>query len=201
MLKPNEIHHRNDKLMGFEGKRYSLRLSGITALTASLTDSDSLDGTLSWSVAYYEKAKLNPALKAEPGIDHNLPKELQDHPELKVGPVCTCALANSRAEPSLCLLQVETTAVDTAEEADVTRTPPDPQFPSGILSIVIHQINSLERQNLSGAKGKNREGQAGQDTDEAAEDANNIPSAYCEIIVNDDMIFKVLLVRSSQAPS
>ncbi|ORY73397.1 hypothetical protein BCR35DRAFT_148274 [Leucosporidium creatinivorum] len=159
MLKPNEVHERQDKLMGFE-------------------DSDSLDGTLSWSVAYYEKAKLNPALKAKPGVDHNLPKELQDHPELKV----------------------ETTAVDTAEEADVTRTPPDPQYPSGVLSVIIHQINSLERQNLSGAKGKNREGQAGQDTDDAAEDANNIPSAYCEIILNDDMIFKTRVKQYSQMP-
>jgi hypothetical protein len=62
-----------------------------------------------------------------------------------------------------------------------------------VLSVIIHQINNLERQNLTGAKGKDREGQAGQDTDEPAEDANNIPSAYCEIILNDDMIFKASL--------
>ena len=116
-----------------------------------------MQGKLNWSVAYYEKAKLNPALKMEPGIDHNLPKELQDHPELKV----------------------ETTAADTSEEADATRTPPDPRYPSGIFSIVIHQINNLERQNLTGKKGAHREGQAGQDTDDPSEAEGNLPSS-CE---------------------
>lgn len=48
------------------------------------SDADSMSGTLSWSVAYYDKATLNPALKKTPGIDHSLPKELQDRPELKV---------------------------------------------------------------------------------------------------------------------
>jgi hypothetical protein len=48
----------------------------------------------------------------------------------------------------------------------------------------------LERQNLAGASGKEREGQAGQDTDEPSEQSENLPSAYCEIIVNDDMIYK-----------
>lgn len=116
-----------------------------------------MQGKLKWKVAYYEKAKLNPALKMKPGVDHDLPKELQDHPELKV----------------------ETTAADTAEEADATRTPPDPRYPSGIFSIVIHQINGLERQNLKGKTGKDREGQAGQDTDDPAEETGNLPSS-CE---------------------
>jgi hypothetical protein len=74
--------------------------------------------------------------------------------------------------------------------ADVKRTPPDPAYPSGILSVVIHQINNLERQNLQGASGKDREGAAGQDTDEPSEQGNNLPSGYCEIIVNDDLIYK-----------
>lgn len=149
MLKPNEVHKRTDKLMGFE-------------------DADAMAGTLTWSVAYFEKAKLNPALKLAQGIDHSLPKELQDRPELKV----------------------ETNTVDTPEEADVSRTPPDPNYPSGILSVVVHNILSLERQNLKGATGKSREGQSGQDTDEASEQDSNLPSGYCELIVNDDLVFK-----------
>jgi hypothetical protein len=74
--------------------------------------------------------------------------------------------------------------------ADVERTPPDPKYPSGILSVVIHHINNLERQNLQGASGNDREGSAGQDTDEASEQGSNMPSGYCEIIINDDMIYK-----------
>ncbi|SGY31845.1 BQ5605_C002g01266 [Microbotryum silenes-dioicae] len=159
MLKPNEVHKRSDKLMGYE-------------------DSDSLSGTLHWEIAYYEKAKLNPDLKAAPGIDHNLPKELQDHPELKV----------------------DTSAMDNAEEADVRRTPPDSSYPTGILSVIIHQINNLERQNLKGASGKDREGHAGQDTDDPSEAENNLPSAYCEIVLNDDMVYKTRVKQYSQMP-
>ncbi|KZS93944.1 hypothetical protein SISNIDRAFT_474054 [Sistotremastrum niveocremeum HHB9708] len=74
---------------------------------------------------------------------------------------------------------------------DIDRTPPDPKYTSAILSIVVHQINNLERQNLSGTTG-NREGAAGQDTDEPSEQGNNLPSAYCELVINDDLVYKTL---------
>ena len=77
---------------------------------------------------------------------------------------------------------------------DVSRTPPDPAYPSGILKVVVHQINNLERQNLFGTSGKEREGQAGQDTDEPSEQGNNLPSGYCELIVNEDMIYKTYVL-------
>lgn len=60
----------------------------------------------------------------------------------------------------------------------------------GILSVVVHQINNLELKDLSGTSGKDREGQAGQDTDEPSEQSDNLPSAYCEILTNDQMVYK-----------
>ncbi|GAA5969047.1 hypothetical protein JCM11641_007450 [Rhodosporidiobolus odoratus] len=160
MLKPNEMMHRTDKLMGFE-------------------NADSMKGTLTWSVAYYEKAKLNPELKKEPGVDHSLPVELQNHPELKV----------------------EGNAQDTPEEADVQRTPPDPQYPAGILSVMIHQIHNLEKQSVKGATGKDRqEGAAGQDTSEASEQADNLPSSYVELALNDDIVYKTRVKQYSSMP-
>lgn len=120
-----------------------------------------MDGKLHWSVGYFDKARLNKELKKAPGVDHDLPKELQDRPEL----------------------QVETKAVDNEEEKDVYRTPPDPRFPAGVLSVMVHQINNLENKNLRGTTGRHREGRPGQDTSEASEMDDNIPSAYCEIII------------------
>lgn len=72
---------------------------------------------------------------------------------------------------------------------DVEKTKPDPQWPSGVLSVIIHQVNNLERQNLKGKSG-DREGEAGQDTSEASEQADNLPSGYGEIIINDEMVYK-----------
>lgn len=124
---------------------------------------DEMSGTVTWSVGYFEKVKLNPKLKLKAGIDHALPKELQDKPELKV----------------------EENSIDTEEEADASRTPPDPNYPAGILSVIVHNIFGLERQNLSGRKGRIREGQSGQDTDDPSEQDDNIPSAYVEIVLDD----------------
>lgn len=45
----------------------------------------------------------------------------------------------------------------------------------------------VERQDIKGNTGS-REGQGGQDTSAPAEEGANLPNAYCEIIVNDDMI-------------
>jgi len=76
----------------------------------------------------------------------------------------------------------------------IQHTPPDPKWPSGILSVIVHQINNLERKNLKGTTGE-REGQAGQDTDEASDSqGGNLPSAYCEIVVNDDLIYKTYVL-------
>ncbi|BGP36486.1 hypothetical protein JCM10449v2_000387 [Rhodotorula kratochvilovae] len=159
MLEPGKMHHRTDKLMGFE-------------------DADSMAGTLTWSVAFYPKVKLNPELKKAPGIDHTLPKELQDQPELKL----------------------PENMPDTAEEADIDRTPPDPKYPAGILSVVVHHLSSLERQNLKGASGAHREGTAGQDTDAPSEQGGNLPSSYCEFVVNDDLVYKTRVKQYSTMP-
>ncbi|TKA51956.1 hypothetical protein B0A53_05040 [Rhodotorula sp. CCFEE 5036] len=159
MLKPDEMHHRTDKLMGFE-------------------DADEMSGTVTWSVGYFEKVKLNPKLKLKAGIDHALPKELQDKPELKV----------------------EENSIDTEEEADASRTPPDPNYPAGILSVIVHNIFGLERQNLSGRKGRIREGQSGQDTDDPSEQDDNIPSAYVEIVLDDCVKYRTRVKQYSTMP-
>ena len=82
---------------------------------------------------------------------------------------------------------------------DVQKTKPDPQWPSGVLSIILHQVNNLERQNLEGKSG-DREGEAGQDTDEASEQSDNLPSGYGEFLVNDDMVYKTRVKQYTTNP-
>ena len=65
---------------------------------------------------------FNKALKKEESP--NVPKEIKDKHEG---------------------IQEKPTVADTQEEADALRTPPDPSIPSGILSVIIHQINNRER--------------------------------------------------------
>lgn len=89
-------------------------------------------------------------------------------------------------------------AVDSKEEADALHCPPDPKWPSGILSMIVHNIEGLETREVEeGVKGKEREGTAGQDVDAPA---RRLPSGYCEMIVNDDIIYKTRVKQYTNAP-
>ncbi|KAG9019015.1 hypothetical protein FRB90_007187 [Tulasnella sp. 427] len=173
MAEPNVIHERVDPLMGFE-------------------DANEMDGKLYWSIGYFEKAPLNkelerpvPPPKDSQGNVQTEQKPPRTAPEMEMRPGDKAPNPASHDLPP--------------PPPDVQRTPPDPKWPSGILSVVVHQINNLERQNLKGNTG-DREGQAGQDTDEPSEEGSNLPSAYCEIIVNDDLVYKTRVKQYSSMP-
>ncbi|RAL58766.1 hypothetical protein DID88_009180 [Monilinia fructigena] len=97
-------------------------------------DSDSsMPGELHWEVGYFGKPQFRPAMRSH-GKDVNLPKELQDKDELQ--------------DPK--------GSLDTSEEDAVVHTPPDPLWPSGVCSVIIHQIVNLELQNIKGSNGKRK---------------------------------------------
>jgi Ca2+-dependent lipid-binding protein len=61
-------------------------------------------------------------------------------------------------------------------------------------------VNRLvERQDIKGNTGS-REGEGGQDTSEPAQEGENLPNSYCEIIINDDMIYKTRVKQYSSMP-
>jgi len=150
----------------------------VTSRTDALQgfeDANKMPGNLHWSIGYFEKAALNQGLKKDPNA--NAPKEIKDKAEA----------------------QSSGTVADSKDEKDALRIPPDPEVPSGILSVIVHQINNLERQDIKGSTGE-REGQAGQDTSEPAEEGDNLPSSYCEIIMNDDLVYKTRVKQYSSMP-
>lgn len=140
---------------------------------AGYEDATAMKGTLHWSIGYYDKVSLTRELE-RPLENPPSPKKSAPEMEMRPGDKAPSPAVKKSPPPP----------------PDVSRTPPDLKYPSGILSVIIHQINNLERQNLKGASGNNREGQAGQDTDEPSEQGSNLPSGYCEVIINDDMVYK-----------
>ncbi|PBK93314.1 hypothetical protein ARMGADRAFT_1013004 [Armillaria gallica] len=151
---------------------------------AGFEDADKMDGVLHWSIGYFDKVPLKKELEQPPENPPPPPPKTAPEMEMRPGDVAPNPAAKDLPPPP----------------PDVQRTPPDPSYPSGILSVIIHQINNLELQNLSGAGGKEREGQAGQDTDEPSEQSDNLPSAYCEIILNDDMVYKTRVKQYTSMP-
>ena len=151
------------KMIQHPGKMYP-QVSKLKGLEA---DSE-MPGELHWEVGYFSKPKFRPALRTD-GKDRNLPKELQDKPEL----------------------QDNKGVLDTELADAVAHTPPDPLWPSGICSVVVHQIVNLELENIKGSEG-NRKGReyepavpAGEITEEASK---KLPSSYCTILFNDQLV-------------
>lgn len=72
-------------------------------------------------------------------------------------------------------------------EAAVLVTPPDPEWPSGIVSIQVHEVRGLgvrnegRETNFIKTPGHSREGQKGQDEDGQELEDEGLPSSYCMV--------------------
>lgn len=153
------------KLIQHPGKMFPQisKLAGVKA------DSE-MPGELHWEVGFFGKTQFRAALRTD-GKDISLPKELRDKKEL----------------------QDDRGAIDTQEEDAVVHTPPDPLWPSGILSIVVEQIVNLQLADIKGSDGK-RKGKEWEPAREAGdikeEQGKQLPSSYCTILLNDTLVYK-----------
>jgi Ca2+-dependent lipid-binding protein len=117
------------KMIQHPGKMYPQvsKLSGME-------EGSEMPGELHWEVGYFGKPKFRPALRTD-GKDKNLPDSLKNHEAL----------------------QDDKGTLDTKDSDAVAHTPPDPLWPSGICSVIVHQIVNLELENIKGSDG-NRKG-------------------------------------------
>ena len=115
-------------------------------------DSEERPGSIEFTVGFYSKAHPNQALSTD-GMDPSIPDDLKDEPEFK----------EDRA-----------VALNSLEES-ILVTPPDPELPSGILSVQIHEIRGLAMRN----------DRKEDDIDEAEEqeEGEHLPSSYCTMYV------------------
>ncbi|KAK5989033.1 Meiotically up-regulated gene protein [Cladobotryum mycophilum] len=164
------------KLIQHPGKMFPQvsKLCGVKA-------DSSMPGELHWEVGFFGKTQFRKALRTD-GRNINLPKELSDKTEF----------------------QDEKGAVENEQEDAVVHTPPDPLWPSGVLSIVVHQIVGLELANIKGSNGNRRGKEYEPARPEAGEvkeeQSKKLPSSYCTILVNDDLVYKTRTKVVSSQP-
>jgi hypothetical protein len=200
--------HRNDEVQGFEGAylpledpsaRWCRRLT-VTVLGLA-TEGGKSQGKLSWSYSYWPKLPLNPELQASPDLSTITPSKTLTEMEMRPGDIGPSPAAKDGPPPP----------------ATPLRTPPDPAYPSGILSVIVHGLSKLEKAHLEGSGGS--EGDTGQDTDDLGEidlcafsrsapllgfraaetDAfasarPSRPSPYAEILYNDQLLYQTRCV-------
>jgi Ca2+-dependent lipid-binding protein len=96
------------------------RTDGLTGFEQA----DTMIGKLTWSVSYYEKTSFDSSRKAPQ------PEKSEQQAD-----------EDARSQKG---------KGKSKDKADARNTPPDEDFPSGVLSVIVHHINNLERQNLKG---------------------------------------------------
>ncbi|RDW56363.1 hypothetical protein BP5796_13238 [Coleophoma crateriformis] len=137
-----------------------------------------LPGTLYWDIGYFPRSGFKSSMKTD-GQDDSVPEEIRDRAEF----------------------QDDKGIVTTQQEIDVTTTPPDPSLPTGICSILVHQIENLEEERPSGSFGSYKPWSpaqiSGENTDE---EADQLPSSYCTILQNDELVFKTRTKVKSSNP-
>ncbi|KAI1388335.1 uncharacterized protein F4822DRAFT_242469 [Hypoxylon trugodes] len=165
------------KLIQHPGKMYQQvsKLRGVKA-------DSSMPGELHWEVGYFGKTQFRAALRTD-GKDLGLPKEIRHNKEL----------------------QDDKGAIQNDQEDAVVHTPPDPLWPSGILSVVVHQIVNLELANVKGSEGGKRKGgkeyEPARDAGEIKEESSKrLPSAYCTMLLNDELVYKTRTKVVSSKP-
>lgn len=152
----------------------------VSKLTGQDANSE-MPGELYWSIGFFNKPSLRPALRTS-GKDVNLPAELKNNP----------------------MLQDDKGSLDNEGENAIMHTPPDPLYPTGILSVIVHQIVNLEVRDMTGTYGNRKNGKEyspGMQTGETKqEEGGKLPSAYCTIAINDELAYRTRTKVVSSKP-
>ncbi|KAK6543529.1 hypothetical protein TWF694_000275 [Orbilia ellipsospora] len=141
-------------------------------------DGKEVPGKLNWEVGFFKRTEFKKSMKTT-GEDIRVPRELRHKQEFH-----------------------EEIAVPTAEDDKLAlNVPPDPNYPTGIVSITIHEIQHLEFERSKGTFGKIRPYSPAQVVGENKdEEGSHLPNAYCTIMVNDVLSFKTRTKVSSSNP-
>jgi Ca2+-dependent lipid-binding protein len=163
------------KMIQHPGKMYPQvsRLAGMEA-------ESEMPGELHWEVGYFSKPKFRKEMRTD-GKNKALPDSLKDDPKL----------------------QDDKGVLNSEEDDAVMHTPPDPLWPSGICSVVIHQIVNLELENIKGTSGnpKGREYEPAKPYGESTEETGGeLPTSYCTILYNDELVYRTRSKAVSSQP-
>ena len=165
------------------------REDGFKALKAG----EGMPGKLKWSLGYYSKTRIT---------DDQLRTQKEDPDINTIGELKkkSCELAESKLREASVEHQPE---VEQQKKEDfqsrqdqlIIASPPAHDYPSGILSVQIHQITGLELEILNKKKGEKN----AQASDEE-EEGDKLPSSYCTIMLNHKKVFKTRTKPKNSKP-
>ena len=156
----------------------------------------SMPGTLEWSVGYFSKTRVTDKQLAEQDIEPQI--RSVDELKRRVTEGTNNKLREAQAhDESRELEQQRSEDYRELEQGLITSSKPPDEYPSGVLSIQIHQITGLELEQVSKSRSK-RVGE--DDSDNEDEGSDDLPSSYCTIILNHAKIYKTRTKPKSAKP-
>ncbi|KAF1949613.1 hypothetical protein CC80DRAFT_256363 [Byssothecium circinans] len=149
----------------------------------ALKKGEGMPGKLQWSVGYFSKTRITDAQLAAQEEDPDI-KDIDQLKE-KVYKESEKKLREASKDESNEVEQQKHQDFKTRQDQLIIASPPPQEYPSGILSLQIHQITGLELETVN--KNKASKNETGTDDEEEGDD---LPSAYCTIILNHQKIFR-----------
>lgn len=149
----------------------------------SMKAGEGMPGHLEWSVGYYSKTRL---MNSEIAQHHEDPdvKTVEDF-ENKIEKQAESKLREASKDKTAEAEQQKAQDYKAASVEMISNSTPSEDYPSGILSIQVHQITGLEfeKQNKSRDVDKS-------EVDDIDEQDESLPDSYCTIILNHKKIYK-----------
>lgn len=165
------------------------REDGFRAMKAG----EGMPGKLVWSIGYFSKTRITDDQLAAQEEDPDI-KSLSQLKEKAHGEAEN-KLREASADHQHEINQQKAEDVKAKQDELIIAAPPSDEFPSGILSIQIHQITGLELEVLN----KDRERTNAEACDEE-ETGDDLPSSYCTIILNHKKVFKTRTKPKNSKP-
>lgn len=159
----------------------------------SLKKGEGMPGRLKWEVGYFSKTRiLDSQLKRQ-----TEESEVNDMGQLKdmVYKESERKLREAKHDESSEVEQQKVQDLKEKQDELLVSTPPSSDYPSGILSIQIHQINGLELEKVNKNRAKKNES-----NDEVEGQDDDLPSSYCTIMLNHQKVFRTRTKPKNSKP-
>ncbi|KAI9728490.1 MAG: hypothetical protein M1828_003892 [Chrysothrix sp. TS-e1954] len=170
-----------------DGKMWD-RVDGFRALSAG----EAMPGKLSWSVGYFSKTRLQDSqVQRQYNSDTiNTVDELRNEVFKQAGRKLREAATDETEEVE----QLKEQDFENTQAEVVSDSPPLEEYPSGILSIQIHQILGLQLEDISGHASNDRE------QDQLEGHQSDLPNSYCTVTLNHQRIYKTRVKPQNAQP-
>ncbi|PMB65690.1 Meiotically up-regulated 190 protein [Beauveria bassiana] len=176
--------------------KMSDRADGFRALKSG----DNMPGKLEWGVGYFPKTKILDSQfqlqTRDPRVRNmeQLNKKVQRTCERKLREAMLKDTTLERHEEDLEKKRV--LEFKTEHDEMIISAPPPEEYPSGLLSIQIHNLTGLEVKKLS----KEPKAKFGSASDDEEETGEGLPSSYCTILINHRKTFKSRVKPQNSKP-